>query len=89
MVDRNGKNDRGVGRDGLSPPMLGSFPQLFEVDAQSLASFDDPARDAWQMPERVIAALGLVTGQTVADIGAGTGYFTARLARATGSSSQA
>jgi cyclopropane fatty-acyl-phospholipid synthase-like methyltransferase len=44
-------------------------------------SFDDPSRDAWQMPDRVIAALGLKSGQTVADIGAGTGYFTVRLAR--------
>lgn len=46
-------------------------------------SFDDPARDAWQMPDRVIAALGLKTGQRVADVGAGTGYFTVRLAKST------
>ena len=26
---------------------------------QSAKSFDDPARDAWQMPDRVIEALGL------------------------------
>jgi cyclopropane fatty-acyl-phospholipid synthase-like methyltransferase len=45
--------------------------------------FDDPARDAWQMPDRVIAALGLRPGQAVADIGAGTGYFTVRLAKST------
>jgi SAM-dependent methyltransferase len=44
--------------------------------------FDDPARDAWQMPERVIDALQLKTGDVVADIGSGTGYFTVRLARA-------
>jgi cyclopropane fatty-acyl-phospholipid synthase-like methyltransferase len=44
-------------------------------------SFDDPARDAWQMPERVIEALDLKPDQVVADIGAGTGYFTVRLAR--------
>jgi len=44
-------------------------------------SFDDSGRDAWQMPDRVISALGLKSGQTVADIGAGTGYFTVRLAK--------
>jgi cyclopropane fatty-acyl-phospholipid synthase-like methyltransferase len=44
-------------------------------------SFDNPARDAWQMPDRVIATLGLKSGQSVADIGAGTGYFSVRLAR--------
>jgi cyclopropane fatty-acyl-phospholipid synthase-like methyltransferase len=48
-------------------------------------TFDDPARDAWQMPDHVIGALGLTAGQSVADIGAGTGYFSVRLARAAGS----
>ena len=47
----------------------------------SAKQFDDPARDAWQMPERVIAALALKPGQVVADIGSGTGYFSVRLAR--------
>lgn len=46
-------------------------------------SFDDPARDAWQMPDRVIAALNLKPGQKVADVGAGTGYFSVRLAKST------
>jgi cyclopropane fatty-acyl-phospholipid synthase-like methyltransferase len=47
----------------------------------SAKSFDDPARDAWQMPERVITALDLKPGAVVADLGSGTGYFTVRLAR--------
>lgn len=52
------------------------------ADAERYAkSFDDPARDAWQMPDRVVAALGLKAGQSVADIGAGTGYFSVRLAK--------
>lgn len=44
--------------------------------------FESPERDEYQMPDRVVEALGLEPGQTVADIGAGTGYFTFRLARA-------
>jgi ubiquinone/menaquinone biosynthesis C-methylase UbiE len=44
-------------------------------------SFDDPERDKWQMPDRVIAALQLRPGDTVADVGAGTGYLAVRLAR--------
>jgi SAM-dependent methyltransferase len=44
--------------------------------------FDDPARDAWQQPDRVLAALELGPAMVVADIGAGTGYFAVRLARA-------
>lgn len=48
---------------------------------ESAKSFDDPARDAWQLPDRVIAALNLKRGQIVADIGAGTGYFSMRIAK--------
>ena len=44
--------------------------------------FDDPARDAWQRPAEVIAALQLAPDAVVADIGSGTGYFAVRLARA-------
>lgn len=44
--------------------------------------FDDPARAAWQKPDLVVGALGLSAGEVVADIGAGTGYFSMRLARA-------
>src|SRR5689334_23764588 len=51
-------------------------------DAQKWAHvFDDPARDAWQKPHEVIQALALKPGASVADIGAGTGYFSARLAK--------
>ena len=42
--------------------------------------FDDPARDAWQKPHEVIQALALAPDSAVADIGSGTGYFSARLA---------
>ena len=41
-------------------------------------------RDEWQKPERVVEALNLEPGQAVADIGAGSGYFSVRLARAVG-----
>jgi cyclopropane fatty-acyl-phospholipid synthase-like methyltransferase len=52
------------------------------ADAEEYAkSFDDPARDSWQMPDRVVAALQLKPGQSVADIGSGTGYFSVRLAK--------
>jgi predicted methyltransferase len=43
--------------------------------------FDDPERDAWQKPHEVIQALALKPDAAVADIGAGTGYFSVRLAR--------
>lgn len=51
-----------------------------DADAWSKV-FDDPARDAWQRPDDVVRALALEPGMTVADVGAGTGYFAVRLAR--------
>lgn len=44
--------------------------------------FDDPARDGWQEPDEVIRTLELPANAKVADLGAGTGYFTVRFARA-------
>jgi len=46
--------------------------------------FDDPKRDDWQHPERLVAALSLAPGMSVADLGAGTGYFSGRLSAAVG-----
>jgi SAM-dependent methyltransferase len=47
---------------------------------------DSPNRDKWQMPEQVINALGLAEGQTIADIGAASGYFTERFSHRVGPS---
>lgn len=50
--------------------------------------FEGPKRDAWQRPADVIAAIGASDGMTVADIGAGTGYFLPHLRAAVGASGQ-
>lgn len=49
-------------------------------------AYEGLGRDDWQQPERVISALGIQRGEDIADLGAGGGYFTFRLADATGSS---
>lgn len=41
---------------------------------------EDPSRDAWQKPHEVITALAFKPEEVIADIGAGTGYFTRRFA---------
>ena len=41
---------------------------------------EDPARDTWQKPHEVIQALGITSTDTIADIGAGSGYFSRRFA---------
>jgi predicted methyltransferase len=52
--------------------------------ALGAAWLDRPEREESEKPEEVLDALGITTGMTVADIGAGTGYFTLRLARRVG-----
>ena len=42
--------------------------------------FESSERDAWQKPDELIRALGIQPGMMVADIGAGTGYFSRRFA---------
>jgi predicted methyltransferase len=48
----------------------------------ALARFEEPERDAWAMPGKVVEALEITPAMDVADIGAGSGYFTRRLATA-------
>ena len=43
-----------------------------------------PGRENWQKPEMVIALFGELRGKTILDLGAGSGYFTFRLAKAAG-----
>ncbi len=62
----------------------GTAAHDFADAAAWAAVFDDPERDAWQKPDEVVALLAPGPGQTVADIGAGTGYFERYLTRAVG-----
>ena len=52
--------------------------------AYKRCAYESPDREEWQKPDEVVAALGIEPGSRVADLGSGSGYFTARLARAVG-----
>jgi ubiquinone/menaquinone biosynthesis C-methylase UbiE len=54
-----------------------------------LKIFENPERDKWQKPDEVVQKLNLKPGDVIADIGAGTGYFTRRFAVAVGSEGKA
>jgi ubiquinone/menaquinone biosynthesis C-methylase UbiE len=56
-------------------------PHRFENADEWAKRFESPERDAWQKPDAVVAWVGLGASQSLADIGAGTGYFSVRFAR--------
>lgn len=60
----------------------GGHHPRFDDPKKWSASFDDPERDKWQMPDRIVESLALRPTDSVADIGAGTGYMAVRFARA-------
>jgi predicted methyltransferase len=54
------------------------------VVAAACQSSWDATREGWQKVADIVAALGVRDGSSVADIGAGRGFFTVRLAREVG-----
>ncbi len=68
-----------------TPRDLHQMHQLHQDPKAYIAMLDDPARDAYQKPHEVITALNVKPGEVIADIGAGSGYFTFRLAQHVGS----
>lgn len=71
------------------PPMGAAHDHRFNDIDKAVNMFEDPERDVWQKPDEVVKQVQLRPGDVVADIGAGTGYFTRRFAAAVGSRGQA
>jgi arsenite methyltransferase len=63
------------------PRTMEEMHKLHPNSGALMAVLEDPKRDAYQKPHEVITALKLKEGEVIADIGAGSGYFTFRLAR--------
>jgi ubiquinone/menaquinone biosynthesis C-methylase UbiE len=64
-------------RKGVSADTLRPFPETEKY----IQFLDRSDRALWQKPDAVVAALRLTGSETVADVGAGSGYFTFRFAR--------
>jgi SAM-dependent methyltransferase len=58
------------------------YHRSFSDLEESLKRFEDPSRETWQKPFEVIHALKINATDTIADVGAGTGYFSLRIAKA-------
>src|SRR5579864_9384570 len=69
---------------GLAPGQVAEQHHPPGSTSAYIKALEAPSRDAWQMPDEVMAHLELKPGDAVADIGAGSGYFTVRFARAVG-----
>src|SRR5215831_14470165 len=59
------------------PPRTQDRPLDYRIQSQERAE-----RASWQKPDEVVQALTLKNGEVIADIGAGTGYFSRPLAKA-------
>ena len=66
----------------LVAPATGQHGRLFQP--KDLGLLEGPDRDAWQRPDQIMDELGIAEGSVVADLGAGGGWFTIRLARRVG-----
>jgi SAM-dependent methyltransferase len=64
----------------------GEHRKTSEPYTGDLSVFDSPGRDKRLQIDRVMDILGVTAGKTVADIGAGSGWFTMRAARRVGES---
>lgn len=67
-----------AGQSGPATPHGRLFPP------QDLGLLEGADRDRWQKPDEIMDALNIADGSRVADIGAGAGWFTIRLARRVG-----
>lgn len=75
------RTDRPVHPDGTGRFYMGrEIARLVETE-HSLSVGARPDRDVRELPDRLVASLGLKPSDVVADIGAGEGYYTLRLAR--------
>jgi predicted methyltransferase len=59
-------------------------PKVRLFSALDLGLLEAPDRDAWQRPELIMDELRIAEGSIVADLGAGGGWFTVKLARRVG-----
>jgi len=69
------------GQAGHAGSSSRGFHRRFDDAEKWAKEFDNLERDAWQRPDEVLDALHLQPTSLVADIGAGTGYFSVRIAK--------
>ena len=66
----------------------GHHDHRFQDPEEYAQRWNNPERHQWQQPAEIIAAMAITPGMTVADLGAGTGYFIPFLSHAVGEEGQ-
>jgi ubiquinone/menaquinone biosynthesis C-methylase UbiE len=69
---------------GFAPAAGQNLPHARLFPPEDLGLLEAPDRAIWQKPDEIMDALNIADGATVADVGAGAGWFTVRLARRVG-----
>ena len=67
-----------------APSVAQDLPHARLFPPKDLGLLEGPDRSLWQKPDEIMDALNIADGSRVADVGAGAGWFTVRLARRVG-----
>jgi SAM-dependent methyltransferase len=78
------RNKKGARHDPVAAQPTDHQHHRFTNPEAMAHHWNDPRRDKWQRPKKIITAMGIKKGMVVADIGAGTGYFLSFLLKAVG-----
>jgi predicted methyltransferase len=80
-----GDGDLGAQRARPAPSAAAQpKPRTRLFEPQNLGLLEAPDRDQWQRPDQIMDSLRIGEGSVVADLGAGGGWFTARLSARVG-----
>ena len=77
--EHQNKNHHGHG-DGKPAHSANEYMHKASTD-DSINRFESKERDEYQQPHKVMQYLGNINGKAIMDIGAGTGYFSVKLAK--------
>lgn len=80
-LDRPGPNEGPDWSSSVQTSRDSTKGDTAEAYRELISEMEQPDRIIWQKPDLVISKLGELNGKVVADIGAGTGYFSFRVAQ--------
>jgi SAM-dependent methyltransferase len=81
QISCTGEKNRTVNEKPVQSPVMIHEDSVDDKDfEEQIKEYEAKDRDEWQHPEVILNSLGNLKGKKIADIGAGTGYFSFKLA---------